>query len=150
MAGNPVAAHLQSFTNRYTVAYAAHEPRKGDPHKVDFDRWKRLQRAAGKWRCHWAAEVDDDSECDLSKPLEAHHPHLELALLNNVNFKHLEHLYPGISDPTKAGAWIDSENNLVLYCARHHRSLEAGVHHLDSAMFEASKVLQNGTLRRTS
>lgn len=141
-----VAAHKQAVTNRYVVNYPEHEPRANDPHKVDFDAWKRRQKADGKWRCAWAAELDDDSECDLTKPLEAHHSHLELALLNGVDFAHLEHLFPGISDPDQVGAWIDGDSNLILYCCRHHRALEAGVHHLDAAMWEAAKVIKAGTL----
>lgn len=141
-----VAAHRQIVTNRYLIAYPDHQPRKNDPHKVDFDAWKRRQRKLGKWRCAWAAEVDDDSECDLSKPLEAHHSHLELALLNSVSYKRLEHFFPGISDPVKAGAWIDGDLNLILYCARHHRSLDGGVHHLDAAIWESAKILKPGTL----
>jgi len=142
-----VPAHDQTFTNRYVVGYFAHEPRADDPHKIDFDAWKQRQRDSGNWRCSWAAKIDDDSECDLTKPLEAHHSHLELALMNNVNFTHLEHLYPGISDPDKVGAWIDGDANLTLYCCKHHRAVSAGIHHLDGAMWEASYVLTDGTLR---
>lgn len=142
-----VAAHDQTVTNRYLVAYDAHEPRANDPHKRDFDEWKRRQKATGKWRCAWAVEVDDDTGCDQSLPLEAHHSHLELALKNNVSWEHLEHLYPGISDADKVGAWIDSDQNLILYCAFHHRAVAGGVHHLDAAMWEASKLLAPGTLQ---
>lgn len=143
-----VPAHDQTVTNRYLVGYPQHEPRADDPHHADFEAWKRKQKAEGKWRCAWAARIDDDSECDTEHPLEAHHSHLELALLNGVDFAHLEYLFPGISDPDKAGAWIDSDQNLVLYCAKHHRALEAGVHHLDAAMWESSYLLKSGILRR--
>lgn len=148
--GEDVPAHQQTFTNTYTVAYPEHEPRADDPHHADFMEWKRRQKAAGKWRCAWAARIDDDAECDLTKPLEAHHSHLELALLNAVDFAHLEHVFPGISDPTKAGAWIDSDLNLTLYCAKHHRALEAGIHKLDSAMYESSYFLKAGVLGRVT
>lgn len=144
--GDVVAAHNQLFVNRYVVAYHEHPTREGDPHHKDFEEWKRRQRAEGKWRCHWAADVDDDSQCDTSTPLEAHHSVIELALRNNIDFKHLEHLYPGISDPATVGAWIDGPNNLKLYCAFHHRSENGGVHHLDAAMWEAAHVLIFGTL----
>lgn len=140
-----VPAHRQVFTNRYIVAYAEHEPRAKDPHRRDFEEWKRRQKESGHWRCHWADEIDDDSECDHEHPLEAHHSHIEFALANNVSLEHLEHLYPGISDPGQVGAWIDSDANLVLLCAYHHRSF-AGIHHLDAAMWEAAKVLRPGTV----
>ena len=142
-----VPAHDQTFTNRYVVAYPAHEPRKDDPHHVDFEAWKRRQRAEGKWRCAWAAEIDDDSECDTTNPLEGHHAHLEMALLNAVSFARLEKDFPVIYVPDKAGAWIDSDPNLILYCRKHHRAAGAGVHELDSAMFEASHYITTGTIK---
>ncbi len=140
------AAHDQRFVNAYIVAYHAHEPRADDPHAIDFEEWKRRQRAAGKWRCGWAARIDDDSQCSLDKPLEGHHAEIELALLNNVSFAALEHAFPGISDPTQVGAWIDSDPNLILYCEKHHRAAGAGVHVVDSAMYESSHFLLAGTL----
>lgn len=135
-------AHRQKVTNHYVIAYPAHAPRKDDPHYADFQAWKRQQRRLGRYRCAWAALVDDDSDCDLKHPLEAHHGHIEFAMLNGVSFKRLEHVYPGISDPAKVGAWIDSDANLMLLCAKHHRGAGTGVHHLSAADYEASHYVQ--------
>lgn len=140
------AAHEQAVTNRYVISYPNHEPREKDPHYADFHAWKAAQKAAGKWRCAWAVMVADDSECDLTHPLEAHHSHVEFALANAVDLKHLEHVYPGISDPDQVGAWIESDANLVLLCARHHRAADAGVHHLSASDYEASRFLATGTI----
>lgn len=142
-----VPAHDQTFRHAYLVGYAAHEPRASDPHHIDFEAWKARQRAAGAWRCAWAARVNDDSACDLSHPLEAHHAHLEIALVNNVDFAHLEALFPGIANPDVVGAWIDSDPNLRLYCWKHHRAAGAGVHCLDAALYEASHFVRAGTIR---
>lgn len=141
-------AHDQTVTNTYVIAYPDHEPREKDPHYRDFHAWKAAQKAAGKWRCAFAVEIDDDSECDLTAPLEAHHSHIEFALSNAVDLAHLEHLYPGVSNPDEVGAWIETGANLALYCRRHHRAADAGVHHLDAALFEASKFLKPGTIRK--
>ena len=135
-------AHDQKVTNHYLIHYPEHPPRADDPHYRDFEEWKRRQKAAGKWRCAWAARVDDDSQCDLTRPLEAHHSHIEFALQNGVDFAHLEHVFPGISDPTQVGAWIESDANLVLLCAKHHRAAGAGVHHLSASDFEASAFVE--------
>lgn len=131
-------AHDQKVTNRYLISYPAHEPRESDPHYADFHEWKRRQKAEGKWRCAWAVLVDDDSDCDLTKPLEAHHGHIEFALLNAISYRRLEHVYPGISTPGQAGAWLESDANLMLLCAKHHRGAGHGVHHLSAADYEAS------------
>lgn len=142
----PVAAHAQRVTRSYVVAYPDHEPREGDPHYVDFRAWKDARRGTPAWRCAWAVQAGDDGQCDAEAPLEAHHAHIEFALLNAVSFAALEHAYPGISDPAAVGAWIESDANLVLLCRRHHVGLGAGVHDLDSAMFEASHYLRPGTV----
>lgn len=140
-----VAAHAQKITNHYVINYPAHEPRKNDPHYADFREWKRRQKADGKWRCAWAALINDDTDCDLSTPLEAHHSHIEIALLNAIDFDRLEHVYPGISDRAKAGAWIDSDANLTLLCAKHHRGQGHGVHHLSASDYAGAPFLTDGT-----
>lgn len=134
-------AHIQAVNNKYLISYPDHEPRESDPHYLDFHHWKESQRGTPAWRCAWAARIDDDSECDLTKPLEAHHTHIEFALLNAVDLRHLEKLYPGVSDPSQVGAWVESAANLELLCAKHHRAASAGVHHLAYADWEASAFL---------
>lgn len=138
-----VAAHVQAVTNHYLIQYPEHGPRESDPHYADFHAWKKRQREQGKWRCAWAVTIDDDSDCDLSKPLEAHHGHIEFALLNAVDFARLEKAFPGISDPTQVGAWIESDANLMLLCVKHHRGMGTGVHHLAAADYEASHYVQS-------
>jgi hypothetical protein len=146
MAGKkPTAAHIQGITNRYSISYPEHGPREGDPNYPDFHEWKRRQKADGKWRCAWAAALDDDTDCDTSTPLEAHHSHLEYSLANGADLKHLAHLYPGIDTPDEVGAWIESDTNLMLLCARHHRSTDAGIHHLSASDHEAYKLVLRGT-----
>ena len=132
-----VAAHLQAVTRHYTVRYPAHEPRARDPHGVDFRAWKRRRKSAGTWTCDFAAEHrnGDTSECDLTRPLEAHHRVIELAVLNEVSLELLERDFPGISAAT-VGAWIDSDANLTLYCVAHHRG-PGGVHTASASDFSS-------------
>lgn len=113
-----VAAHEQKFTHSYIVVYPAHAPRSSDPHKRDFDAWKQDRRHSGTYYCDFAHEHrgGDTSECDLKHPLEAHHRVVELAMMNEIDFKLLEKDYPGVSNPDAAGAWIDSDQNLTLLC----------------------------------
>jgi hypothetical protein len=123
-----VPAHDQLTVHRYIIRYPAHEPRDHDPHRHDFLEWKRRRKASGAWHCDFAAlhRHGDTSECDLSRPLEAHHKVVELAMLNEISFDLLEDDFPGISAQS-AGAWIDSDANLTLLCASHHRG-PGGVH----------------------
>jgi hypothetical protein len=131
-----VPAHDQATTHHYTVHYPEHPPREGDPHYKDFEHYRKQTKATA--RCSFAVEIGDDSECDLTKPLELHHTHVEFSLQNGVDLARLEHLYPGISNPDEVGAWIETAENLTYYCARHHRG-HGGVHVAAAADFEASK-----------
>lgn len=122
-------AHVQKASHSYLVHYPEHAPRAQDPHKKDFEAWKRKRKESGTWYCDFAHEHrgGDESECDMQHPLEAHHRTVELAMLNEVDFALLEADYPGISDSASAGAWIDGDSNLTLLCVSHHRG-PMGVH----------------------
>lgn len=73
--------------------------------------------------------------------MELHHSHIEFSLQNGVDLARLEHVYPGVSDPTQVGAWVESANNLVWLCLWHHRGA-GGVHSAAAADFEASKFVR--------
>jgi hypothetical protein len=135
VAGELIEAHLQAVTRHYTVRYPAHEPRARDPHGRDFHAWKRHRKTAGTWTCDFAVEHrgGDTSECDLTRPLEAHHRLVELALLNSIDLALLERDFPGIS-ANSVGAWINSDGNLQLLCVAHHRGA-GGVHTASASDF---------------
>lgn len=137
-----VPAHQQAVTHHYTVSYPEHEPRAQDPHIHEFREYKVRRKAAGTYHCDFAAQWrnGDSSECDLSTPLEAHHTHIEFALLNGVDITLLERDFPGISQQD-VGAWLDSESNLTLLCSRHHRGA-GGVHSAAAADWEGEKYVR--------
>jgi hypothetical protein len=139
-------AHPQAVTNRYVVMYPAHPAREDDPHYKDFHHFHEATKKDPQiYRCAWAVEVDDFTEC-ADGPLELHHSHVEFALQGGVDLVHLEHAYPGISNPDEVGAWVESAANLIWLCARHHREQSAGIHHLAAADYEASKWLTAGVI----
>ncbi len=134
-----VPAHEQTFVHRYQVAYPAHGPRPGDPHYVTFEAYRREHVSSAM--CAFAVERGgDETECHGG--LELHHGHIEWAMLNEVDFALLEHEYPGISDPSQVGAWIEGPSNLVFYCEWHHRG-HGGVHTATSSDFEASHFVRH-------
>lgn len=139
----PVAAHAQSETHRYQVHFPEHGPRESDPHKSDFDEYKRRRKKAGTWYCDFAHTYrDDTTECDLTHPLECHHAVIEFALANGVDLARLEKWYPGVSS-MGIGKWIDDAAgaNLVLLCVWHHRG-HGGVHTLSASDYEAYKFVE--------
>lgn len=140
-----VAAHDQKVSHTYTIHYPQHEPRDNDPHKPEFDEYKRRRREDNTYHCDFAAQFrdGDTSECDTVHPLEAHHTHLEFAMQNGVDEKLLEEQYPGVTQ-VGVGAWLDGDQNLTLLCVHHHRG-HRGVHVLAAADFEASKIIRGLT-----
>lgn len=134
-----VPAHLQRVTNSYTIAYPAHEPREDDPHYRDFEDYRRRTKASAV--CAFGASLGGDfSLC--AGGLELHHAHIEFALANGVDLSLLEARYPGVSDASQVGAWVESADNLTWLCEKHHRS-HGGVHHASASDFEAEHFIRN-------
>jgi hypothetical protein len=134
-----VAAHAQHIGHQYIVNYPSHYPRVGDPNYIDFEHYRKAHVATAK--CAYANDADSD-QCVLDKPLELHHKVIEFSLQNGVDFAILERDFPGISDPTQVGAWVESDPNFVFYCQYHHRG-HGGVHTASSSDFTAEKYVKD-------
>lgn len=126
-------AHTQRITHHYTMRYPAHPARQDDPHYRDFEAYRRRTHATA----HCALEYT--GECDGA--LELHHAHVEFALQNGVDLAWLERDYPGVSDPTQVGAWVESATNLEWLCAAHHRG-HGGVHVASASDYEAEHYVR--------
>lgn len=132
-------AHDQAITNHYTVHFPEHPPREDDPHYRDFEAYRNKTKATAI--CAFAQRRGGDvSEC--AGGLELHHSHVEFSLQNGVDFALLEKDYPGISDPTQVGAWVESAANLEWLCAKHHRG-HGGIHHASASDWEAEIYVRN-------
>jgi hypothetical protein len=136
---NPVPAHEQAVTRRYVIRFPEHPAREHDPHYRDFEAYRRRTKATAK--CEMGAHRGDFSECDLTAPLELHHAHVEFALQNGVDLAWLERDYPGVSDPDRVGAWIESADNLIWLCRACHRGA-GGVHVASASDYEAEKYVR--------
>lgn len=137
-----VAAHAGPQTHHYLMHYPEHPARANDPHYVDFEAIHKAWKAdPAKWVCSVGAHRNDFGECDLTKPLELHHAHVEFSLQNGVDLAWLEADYPGISDPNTVGAWVESAPNLEVLCVFHHRG-HGGVHVAASSDYEAEKYVR--------
>jgi hypothetical protein len=137
-----VAAHDQPSTHHYVMHYPEHPARTSDPHYVDFNAIHRAwKKDPEKWRCAIGVHRGDFTECDLTRPLELHHAHVEFSLQNGVDLAWLEVDYPGISDPDAVGAWIESAPNLLVLCVFHHRG-HGGVHVASASDYEAQRYVR--------
>jgi hypothetical protein len=133
-------AHNQAVTHHYIVHYPDHEPRESDPHYRDFNAYRRRTKSTAQ--CAIGYHRNDFSECSLDKPLELHHAHIEFSLQNGVDLRWLEVDYPGVSDPSIIGAWVESADNLLWLCQAHHRG-PGGIHVAAASDFEAEKYVRN-------
>lgn len=137
-----VPAHDGAQTHHYVIHFPEHPARTADPHYKDFNHlheaWKKDPE---KWQCAVGKRRGDFSECDLTKPLELHHSHIEFSLQNGVDLKWLEVDYPGVSDPDQLGAWVESAANLEVLCVFHHRG-PGGKHTAAFADFEAEQYVK--------
>jgi len=134
-----VPTHEQVVTHRYVVHYPEHPAREDDPHYRDFEAYRKRTKADAV--CALGAARGDFSECDLERPLELHHAHVEFSLQNGVDLKWLERDYPGISDPEQVGAWVESADNLEWLCVRCHRG-PGGVHVASASDYEAERYVR--------
>lgn len=134
-----VAAHSQKISHQYIVHFPDHAPRTGDPHYIDFEHYHKLHEATAK--CAFADSADAD-QCVLDKPLELHHRIIEFSLQNGVDFATLEKDYPGISDPTQVGAWVESDTNFEWLCQFHHRG-HGGVHTASASDYGSERYVKD-------
>lgn len=137
-----VKAHDQIASHKYTVHYPPHPPREEDPHYKDFNHFHRTTKNDPEiYQCVVGKHRNDFSECSLDKPLELHHHFVEFSLQNGIDLKWLEVDYPGISNPDELGAWVESPDNLLWLCERHHRG-SGGVHVASAADYEAERYVR--------
>jgi hypothetical protein len=130
--------HAQAITNHYIVHFPDHAPRESDPHYKDFNAYRERTKATAT--CAIGGHRADLSDCNGG--LELHHAHIEFSLQNAVDLTWLEKDYPGVSNPEEVGAWVESADNLMWLCEKHHRGA-GGIHHASASDFEAEKYVRN-------
>jgi hypothetical protein len=147
-----VAAHTAAQAHHYVMHFPPHPARTSDPHYKDFNAYHQATRAGA--RCYVGERIGYgdcmDAHTQPCPPpdgageqpgLELHHAHVEFSLQNGVSLAALEHDYPGISDPTQVGAWVETAANFRWLCAWHHRGA-AGAHTASHSDWEASQYVQ--------
>ena len=147
-------AHEAKQTHHYFMHFPEHPARESDPHYADFNAYHRKTRPTA--RCYIGerlgfAECRDaqGNPCTTGADgemtgLELHHAVIEFSLQNGVDLKALEVDYPGVSDTTDVGAWIESaeSHQLRWLCAWHHRGA-AGAHTASHSDWSASQYVHN-------
>lgn len=103
------------------VFYPSHAPRKASP------EYQRTHK-------HLIYELDEACWiCGIRRStggkMETHHDQLEWAAANGADLTLITKDFPAIcADPMKLREWLDSEGNMLVLCATHHRSPHFGIH----------------------
>jgi hypothetical protein len=148
-----VAAHTALQSHKYNVHFPPHPARTSDPHYVDFNAYHNEHRAAAL--CYVGQRIGFDWCCDpqgvltpqlppggplAQAALELHHAHVEFSLQNGISLTALEVDFPGISNSTDVGAWIETDQNFRWLCCQHHRG-PGGAHTAAHADWEAAQYV---------
>lgn len=60
--------------------------------------------------------------------LETHHFQVEWAAQNGLDLERVTRDWPDLDDRKKVADWVDSEGNMMVLCAQHHRAGRTGIH----------------------
>ena len=62
--------------------------------------------------------------------METHHAHFEWASQNGLDLEKVTADWPAVTDRASLAEWIDSEGNMLVLCATHHRAQHEGIHEI--------------------
>lgn len=104
------------------VAYPKHEPRKASAeyHRVHHHLVYELDE--GCWVC--------GIRHSQGGAMETHHAHFEWASQNGLDLAKVMADWPALTDRDKLREWVDSEGNMLVLCAAHHRGQHTGIHEI--------------------
>jgi hypothetical protein len=103
-----------------TVYYPPHDPRAASPAYRTLHRLLVVDRDEPCWIC--------GIRHSTGGAMETHHQHIEWAAANGVDLTKVMADFPAVTDEPSLRAWLDSEGNMLVLCARHHRGPLTGIH----------------------
>jgi hypothetical protein len=104
------------------VAYPPHEPRKESATYVKTHHHLIFELDAPCWVC--------GIRRSQGGKLETHHYHFEWASQNGLDLAKVTADWPEITDKAELAEWVDSEGNMLVLCAAHHRGKYTGIHEI--------------------
>jgi hypothetical protein len=104
------------------VAYPPHEPRSESPTYVKTHHHLIYTLDAPCWVC--------GIRHSTGGAMETHHFHFEWAAQNGLDLAKVTADWPKLTDRLKLAEWVDSESNMLVLCAAHHRGKYTGVHEI--------------------
>lgn len=105
------------------VYYPEHDPRKASSTYTKTHHHLVYEMDEPCWICGIR-----NSTAPKKGYMETHHQHLEWAAANGVDLAKIVIDFPDIHDTASLRKWLDSEGNMLVLCAKHHRGPRTGIH----------------------
>ena len=129
-----VQAHAQSRDLKETIYYPTHPQRGAESSEFEANKKEMIASGENCWICGGTAE-------STGQPLEGHHFNFEFSLANSIDIKKIQKYFPNATDiPT----FMDSKENLMILCARCHRSNNYGIHMVSHPAWVAPRTQLDG------
>jgi hypothetical protein len=104
------------------VAYPKHEPRKASKIYTRTHHHLVYEMDAPCWVC--------GIRHSTGGAMETHHFRFEWASQFGLDLAKVEADFPDLTDREKLAEWVDSEGNMLVLCAAHHRGKYTGIHEI--------------------
>ena len=104
------------------VAYPPHPPRKDSPTYVKTHHHLIYDLDAPCWIC--------GIRHSTGGAMETHHYRFEWASQFGLDLTKVTADFPDLTDREKLAEWVDSEGNMLVLCAVHHRAKLEGIHEI--------------------
>lgn len=131
---NPSHEHEQTTTLHIDIFYPDHPPRT---ESALFRKTKH----------HMVAVLDTPCYvCGTKEHREVHHWHAEWADADGIDWDKMRALHPAFDWLTfkEPSDFIDSEYNMKILCAKHHRGMNHGIHMVPLPMWEMQRIQKVG------
>lgn len=102
------------------VAYPPHPPRKASRVYTRTHKHLVYELDAPCWVC--------GVRHSTGGAMETHHYRFEWASQFGLDLSKVEADFPDLTDRAKLAEWVDSEGNMLVLCATHHRAKYEGIH----------------------
>ena len=132
--GASVPEHAQTRELKETIEYPTHVQRGAESDEFEANKRAIIAAGNGCWICGGTAE-------STGAPLEGHHYNVEWALINSLDLSKVQKYFPDVTD---LQTFLDSKENLIILCAKHHRAPEYGVHTVTMPAWVAQRLQLDG------
>ena len=128
--GAEVQAHAQTRELKETIFYPEHVQRGAESPEFEANKKEMIASGDACWICEGTAE-------STGQPLEGHHFNFEWSLANSIDIAKVQKYFP---DATDIPTFMDSKENLLILCARCHRSNLYGIHMVSHPAWKARRT----------